>query len=267
MPTSAVLIGSRPSIPTTTISVTANAVAENLVFAGGDYYLHHNTGSLSLLTAFVALLNGHSQLVGTASVVTRSRRVLTTNAIAFSVTSWGADTTLRDLLGYTGVLGSATDQLATNISPLLWSPRKIESSSARMGADGVLRKDTYAGRSAPGVVTATENNTWHENALTWRYVHVDRIEQVPDVPGTFAYWWDEVLSRFRRFYVARSVEDDTSDTTTAMDLTTSRIPAVGRAYIYQHDGPMVRPHNRTIENLELYGTVEIPVETALEYGA
>ncbi len=97
-------------------------------------------------------------------------------------------------------------------------------------------------------------------------MHVDRIEQVPDVGGTWATWWSHVASRFRRFYCAREVIEDASDTSTPMSFS-SRIPATGRAYIMKHDGPMRRAHNRTIDNLELYGTVDLEVETALEYAA
>lgn len=262
--TTSVLVGSRPSIPATALNVVANAVGEVLPFLGGDYYLDHPTGALSLLTQMVAVLNGHTQLLGTGAVITRSRRVLLTNATAFSV-DWGSNTTLRDLLGFSSNLASATSHLAPLVSPLLWAAGKPESSSARMGADGVLVKDTYAGRSGPGVVVATANNEWRENTFTWGYVHVDRIEQVPDVGGTWATWWSQVGSRFARFWLARNVLEDSADDATAMSLST-KLPAAG-AYIMKHDGPLRRAHDRTIPNLELYGTVALEVETALEYGA
>lgn len=264
MPTTSVLIGSHPAIPATTITVTANAVTEVLNFAGGPFYLYHPTGSLSLLTAVVALINGHSELLGTGVVIARSGLVRLTNATAFSIDAWGADTTLRDVLGFSGASSSATAHVADGHSPLYWSPGKQESSSARMGSDGTLVKDTYAARSAPGQIVSTTNNRWHRNRFTWGYVHIDRIERVPDQPGTWAYWWDYVGSRSRRFWLARGVTEDSADDTTAMSLST-KLPSTG-AYVMAQDGPMEYVHNREIERLELYSPVELPVETALEYG-
>lgn len=264
MPTSSVLVGSAP-IPTTTLTVVANASSEDLVFAGGNYYLDHHTGSLSLLTALVTLLNTHTQLVGTAAICTGSLRTLISNAAAFSVT-WGSDTTLRDLLGYTASLSSGTSHLASLVSPLLWAAGKPESSSARQGSDGILVKDTFAARSAPGVVVATQNNEWKENLFAWRYVAVDLVETVPHSNGTWAVFWDRVLSRYRRFWVSRGRAWDTTNTTTSIALTSSYIPSSG-AYIKQNDGQERRLHQREISTLELYCPIDLAVETALEYGA
>lgn len=265
MPTTSVLVGSHPAIPATSITVTANAVTEVLAFAGGAYYLSHPTGSLSLLTAVVALLNTHSELLGTAAVVARSGRVRLTNAVAFSVDSWGADTTLRDLLGFSAALASGTAHVAPGHSPLYWSPGKTETPRARLGADGILVRDTYAARSAPGVVVATANNEWFENGFTWPFVAIDRYERVPDVPGTWAYFWAYVVSRYRRFWIAREVTEDAADDTTPMALT-AKIPSAA-AYMWPEQGPVRRDHQREIPRLELYGRVDLAVETALEYGA
>lgn len=266
MPVSSVLVGSRPAIPTTTLTVVANAVSEGLVFNTGDYYYDHATGALSLLSAVATLINTHSQLVGTSAICTRSLRTSLSNATAFSV-NWGSDTTLRNLLGYSANLVSATSHVAPLVSPLLWAAGRPESSSALMASDGITVKDTHAGRSAPGVVVATTNNEWKENTLSWRNVLVDQIERVPDVGGTYNSFWGSVLSHHRRFWVSRGRTWDTSDTTTSIALTSSRIPAVGRAYILKHDGQMKREHERVIAFYEIYCHVEFPVETALEYGA
>lgn len=260
-----VLIGSYPAIPATTLGVTANAVATDLDWVSASLYLSHPTGSLSILTVLAALIDTHAQLVGTAIVVTRSRRVLITNATAFALT-WGSDTTLRDLLGYTANLASGTSHLATNVSPLLWAPGKNEFGiGGRMGTSGIPVHDTYAGRSAPGVVVATRNNQWFENRLAWRYVNVDRVEATTATNGTWAVWWDYVASRYRRFWVCRDVTEDSADTTTAMSLST-KLPTSG-AYIVRHEGQVRRDYTRTIERLELFNDVEIEMETALEYGA
>lgn len=263
MATTSVLIGSRPSIPTLQVTVTVGATQEDLEFVGGDYYLSHGSGSLSLLQAVVSMLNMHSLLVGSAAFLTRSGRVRLTNASAFSIDAWGSSTILRDLLGFTAALVSSTAHVAPQLSPLYWAPGKTESPRARVGSDGTPALDTYAARSAPGRVVATTNNQWSTNALLWRYVKVDRYEQVPAANGTYATFWDEVLQPRRRFYVARNVVEDPADTTTAMSLS-SRIPAT-LPYIWRAEGPDEREHRREIDMLETYGRVDFEVETAGEY--
>mgnify|MGYP003557859271 FL=1 len=263
--TTSVLVGSRPAVPATTVTVVANAVSTGLPFVSDDYYLDHPTAGLSLRAAMVTLLDAHAQLASTTVIVTRSLKIRMSNSTAFSV-DWGSDTTLRDLFGYTGNLASATSHLAPNVSPLLWAAGRPWSYCAGLdGGNGLLTKDTYAGRSGPGQVVATEHNTWYENEFRWRYVNVSRMETVPTATnGTYAVVWDQVLSRFRRFWLARNRTEDASDDTTNIHLTGSYLPSAG-AYMLRGDGPQQLPHNRTIENLELYGDVTLPVETAAEY--
>lgn len=263
MPTTSVLIGSYPSIPETSVQVTANASQEELTWVVSTRYLAHGTSSLSLVTGVAALFNTHTQLANTTCTVTRSGRVRIFNSTSFTIDSWGSDTTLRDMLGFTGTAGSATTQVASGLSPLYWAAGKTESPMARLGADGVPVHDTFAARSAPGRVVATTNNSWHRNAFTWRYVDVSRFETVPSTNGTWAMFWDQVVRYRRRFYLARNVTEDSSDTTTVMTLT-NRIPT-SLPYIWRNDGPDEREHRREIANLELYGHVELEVETATEY--
>lgn len=264
MATTSVLIGSRPSIPTTTLVVTANAVAENLVFTGGDFYLYHPTGALSLLTEVAALLNTHSELVGCSAVITRSGRVRLACATAFALT-WGSDLTLRNLLGYAAGLASSTAHVAPATSPLYWSPGRTESSRAPLGSDGLIKRDTQAGRSGPGIVVATTNNSWRVNDFHWRYVGISRLWQNPAANGTWETWWGEVGAHYRRFWLARNVTEDLADTTTAMTLST-KLPSSG-AYIWRHGEEVEQQHQREVEYLDAYGRVDLPVETALEYGA
>lgn len=261
--TSSVLVGSYPSIPATSVTVTANAVQEVLAFSSTTRYLYHGTGSLSLLTAWTTLLDSHSELAGTAATVVRSGKTRTTSAVAFSIDSWGSDTTLRDLLGFTGTATSATTQTSNGASPLFWAPGRTESTTAYLGSDGNPIHDTFAGRSAPGIVVATRNNSWKDNSLRWGYVLIERFVQIPDIPGTYAYFWDTVLSRYRRFYVARTETVDSTDDSTALSFAT-RIPA-SLPYVMRHDGVMRLDLDRAVAYYERYANVEIPVETALEY--
>lgn len=268
MPTSSVLIGSHPAIPATTLGITANAVPENLswsAMAGG--YLYHPTAGLSIVTALETLLNTHSELSDVQVFITESGYVRITSSVAFALTGWGSDTTLRDLLGATTTLSSGAAHLMPSRSPLIWVPGKPDSSEARMGSDGILVKDTYAGRSAPGQVVATTNNTWRRNRFWWGYLNVDQVETVPDANGTWAVWWDQVASRYRRFNLYRDVAVDLTDDITEMDLTGTRLPSENTYIKLAEDGPLQRGHDRQIERLELYCRVELSVETATEYGA
>lgn len=267
MPTlTSVLIGSRPSVPATSVTVTADASTEVLSFPGGDFYLDHGTGSLSLLAAVATMFNTHSNLLGTGAVITRSGKTRLTNAMDFSVDSWGADTTLRDLLGFTAALLGMTVHVSPNHSPLYWSPGKPESTTGLQGSDGLLTKDTRAARSGPGVVVATTNNEWFRNAIRWRFVKVARMQTIPTTNGTWLTFWDEVISRYRRFFVARNVLEDPADDVTAISVST-RIPSTSvGAYILKQDGELVQEHQREIASLEAFNTVQLPVETAREYG-
>jgi hypothetical protein len=260
-----VLIGSQPAVPTTSITVVAGASSEVLVFPSGDYYLDHTTGALSLLARFVATLNLHTMLLGSAAVITRSGKQLLTNATAFAIDSWGADTTLRDLLGFKAALLSSTAHVSPEASSLYWSPGKPESTTGLQGSDGLLVTDTRASRSAPGRVVATRNNTWDQNTLSWRFVKVDRVQTVPATNGTWRVFWEDTASLFRRFYVARNVQEDPADDVTAISVST-RIPA-SVPYILFDDGPLIQQHRREFGKLELFNRIEIPVQTALEYGA
>lgn len=267
MPTStSVLIGSRPSVPATTVRVTANATTEDLAFPAGDYYLDHATALLSLMSAFATMLDTHTQLAGSTAFTTRSLKTRLANATDFSIDNWDlgvSNFVLRDLLGFTGNLAAATVHVSPDSSPLLWSPGKPVSTSGRLGADGLLVKDTRARRSAPGQVVATTNNQWFENELSWRFIVVDRMQTVPDTNNTWFTWWDTVGSRFRRFFVVRGALEDLTDDVTALDIT-SRIP-LSVPYIWFEDGAIRQSHVREIARLEKFGRVTIPVETAAEY--
>lgn len=265
MPVSSVLMGSRPAIGATTIGVTANAVAENLSWAEMDGYVYHPTGALSVVTVLQTLLNTHSQLADVLVFITQSGRIRMTSSVAFAITSWGSDTTLRDFLGEGGTLTSSTAHVLDTVSPYIWIPGKRDSSMARLESNGVLVTDTHAGRSAPGRVVATRNNTWRRNAFSWQYVDVSRVETVPDSNGTWAVWWRDVGSLYRRFNVYRDVTYDDAETTVAMSFGGTRLPTSDTYIMRAEDGAIERPHDRQIQYLERYCSVDLQVETAAEY--
>ncbi len=262
MPTVDVCIGSR-YIPATTVNVVANAVGTGLAFPAGYYYLTHGTASLSLLDAFVTMLETHAEITTGTAIITRSGRTRIAADLSTQITSWGSDTTLRDALGFAGTLALAAAHVTTTPSPMFWSPGKTVSTEARLGSDGIRVKDTMANRSAPGSVVATTNNEWRENVLRWRFILADRYEQVPAANNTYDVFWNQVLEPRRRFYVGLGVTEDTADTTTDMAIST-RIPAA-LPYVWRNEDQSRRDHQREIETIEVYGRAEIPVETASEY--
>ena len=91
------------------------------------------------------------------------------------------------------------------------------------------------------------------------------MQTVPSTNGTYFVFWDDVLSNYRRFFVAREVIEDLADSVTAISVAT-RIPSTSSgAYIFREDGPIVQVHRREVRTLELFNNVELPVETAVEY--
>lgn len=96
--------------------------ADGTVAISGDYYLWHDTDSISLVDKLVAQMTA-AGCAGAAGILTRDRKVKISANAAFAI-SWSTDTGLRDLLGFTGNLSGASTYTATNTSPLLWSPQK-----------------------------------------------------------------------------------------------------------------------------------------------
>lgn len=268
MPTTDLLIGSYPSLPSQTMSVTANAVTEAVVLPSSSYYLYDGVSSFGLLYRLAANLVGHSELGGGVTCTIQQDlhvRIASSDATTFTLT-WPVDGVLRDLLGFSGNLTpAAASHVAPNVSPLLWSAGRPAIYGARLGTDGVPVHDTAIGQSAPGIVTATSHNSYRRNTLGWRYVRNSRVWTTSEAGGEFFAFFHEILRQVRRFKVYRNVVEDLSSTT---DITLgSPLPSSG-AYVYAPPGrPVEMPWDREFPFVETLHPISIAVVTSPEYAS
>lgn len=264
--TSDICIGSSPNLPAQTMSVTANAVTEDVVLPARSYYLDDGVSAFGLVYRLGANLTGHSELLGGVTcVVQRDLRVRIESdaAVAFTLT-WPTDGVLRDLLGFTGNLTpAATSHTATSISPLIWSAGRTASYRARLGTDGVPVHDTMVGQSAPGTVRATSYNSYRTNTVTWRYVSNARVWTTDEEGGEFYAFWDQCLRRLAHFKIYRGTVED-SASTTAITLGTV-LPSSGAYVLAPQERVGEMPWDREFKLVESSHPIELPVVTTPEY--
>lgn len=263
--TTAWLMGSEPDVPATTISVTCNAVTEDLAIPAGDYYLWDSTAANSALDMLSDVLETHSEIgIGDISpVLGRDRIPRFTGPLAFSIDSW-SDLTFRDILGFTGTEAFAsTTQAAAGFSRYLWSPGRCEIPDAPLGSQGLPYKDTAKGMSGDGVVVATTNNTGRKNRFQFRLVQSARVMTSAESNGEYVAFWDAVVSRYFRWKLYREVtEEDTAVDTTSANLLGE---VLGPYKLLQRDGLDEFAYSRSLSRVELFSPVEIPCLLVSEY--
>lgn len=265
-------IGSYPTLPAQTMSVTANAVTADVVLASRSYYLYDTTAygaDWSLIDRLESAIATHAELVGqnVTVVLQRDLRVRIDADINFTLT-WPVDGVLRDLLGFTGNLSPAADShTAPDISPLIWSAGRTASYRARLDTSGTPVHDTAVGQAATGVVTATRHNTLRSNAAIWRYVANSRIWTTDEENGEFFVFWQEVLSRARRFKIWRNTTEDSASTTAITLGTALPLSATATAYVHIPPQPVEFPYGREFGFHEYLHPVTIECMTSPEYTA
>lgn len=261
--TTDLLVGSYPSLPSQTMSVTSSATTEAVVIAAGSRYLYDGGSALDLLLALATAINSHSVVSGCTVVIQRDLRVRIGANQNFTLT-WPADGVLRGLLGFTGNLSPVANTFtATNISPLLWSAGRPAICEARLGTDGIPVHDTAIGQAAPGIVRATSHNSYRRNTLSWRYVQNARVWTTSEAGGEFFTFFREVLRQVRRFKVHRNVTEDLASTT-AITLG-SPLPSTG-AYVYAPPSrPVEMPWGREFPTVESLHPITCPVVQSPEY--
>lgn len=207
MPTTAWIIGSIADLPAN--DVTFNASAQ--VVATGDYYLYDATNALSLLYQVQQAMTA-AGVADAAVVLTKARKVKLSSSGAFSVT-WD-DTQLRDLLGFTGNLAAATSHVATNVSPLLWSPARTEDTPmAPLGTHGHEVFGTFVTVSSlDGTTEATQHGSRTFNRFQFKHVNTERVWTTSEANGEYRVWWENVGSRMARWKLYREVAEDTAST-------------------------------------------------------
>lgn len=264
MPTD-VLIGSYPSLPAQTLTIsTAGPIAEDHDVAAGDYYLYDDGSSFDLLAAIATAINAHSIVTGATVEILDNLLVRIASATSFALT-WPTDGVLRDLLGFTGNLTTATSHTATNISPLLWSPGKRASTAARFGADGTPVVDAAWAQAGPGRVYATSHNEYRKQTLSWRYLLNARVWTTSEENGEFIAFWRNVLIKARPFKVWRNLTEGSGSSWDIADDGDGVLPSTG-AYVYQPGGrPSEMPWAREFRLSETLHPIDIPCSTTPEF--
>lgn len=215
------LIGSYPSFPAQSISVVDDvAAAEAQSVATGNYYLIHPTAALSLADQVKAAVNAHSNISDCDVEIMESGkiRLWRTGASNFGIT-W-TNTTVRDVLGYTGNLTGASSYVASK-SAYWWSAgenRKASPTMSPLGIVGKVSTDAVVGTAGDATMVVTENNTYRTNGYFWRYVPIARIWTTSETGGEYFAFHDAVIRKGRQFYLWPDIAEDSTDDATAVTL-------------------------------------------------
>ena len=240
---------------------TANGFACSL--PAGSYYLRHSTGLLSLVDRFNSVIENAIGGAG-AGTVRRSRQVHLDMSPATTVV-WGSATQLRDLLGYTGNLGSATSHLAPNVSPLLWSPGYPGTPTKDIrGSDGYLVPQQVISGSDDG----TEEFTYHfgeetHQDLEWTHLDPSRLKRTGTTAaqgGTFYQYHRQSGMIGRRLVYYQDIVEDDTDSTTDVTWTTQRGP-----YVLRREARSGDWYRRNVPNAEVSSPLSLPLKMLSEY--
>ena len=201
-------IGSR-EMSTQGFKINGNAVS----VPAGTYYLTDPTAALSLLEQMI-LAMGVGLLFAPTAVLLSSGKVRLTAAGAFTV-AWGTSTALRDILGFTGDLASATSHTATLKSPLFWSPGKPALFALTpLGVTGQPRYILSQSISAySGRAESTSHGERSYQCFTFEKVDAERMSTPDALGGEYGVWFAAVAARSARFKMYRDAVEDPASTT------------------------------------------------------
>lgn len=245
------LIGSIEDSAAMTVTIAGSA----RTIAAGDYYLHGPTSGLSLLTAFETQMTGAG--VGSAAAyLTKAGKVRLTGSGTFTIT-W-TNTTLRDLLGFTGNLSGASSYVAPNYSKLWWSAGYDGNPDTPYGVEAMVMPDTAITTSRDGSATLfTTNNSQQHNAWSWDVVPISKVWTTAEAGGEYKAWWDTVGRAGKRFYLWPDVDEDSGSTT--------QVTLAGPLGPYKLRRIDPTWYNRQIPNVDQLSEIAIDVIVVSEY--
>jgi hypothetical protein len=236
----------------------------NVPTAAGAYYLRSANAALSL----VDYIQGRIQTeVATATLfITEGRRVRLLPQVGDPVAiDWLANTTLRDLLGFTGNLASSdAPRTATNCSPLLWSPGWIATPATLLGTAGHIITDQTRHVSADGTrALVSTYYTQVQQELAWTHILAERlrVDAATNGGGTFHELYEQVLKLGKscRWYVEQNEVDGSTTAITWDDSSTNSFGP----YVLREANP--RWYQRVVEYADLYGSLALPLMQVTEY--
>ena len=248
------VIGSQEDVPDQTITVNATPY----VLSGSSWYLHDSNDSLNWMAQLEGILDNE---VANASVrLSENRHVRITADDAFAII-WSDSTETRDAMGFNASVGSTTDIVATNISPLFWSPSWPERPATPDDIDGWTVKDTVT-TSSPSGQTVRTTQHWESTLqeFDWAQVPIDRIWTVtPGLGGEYRRFFDDVLEPGVRFKLYSDVLESASSTTDAVlgdALGPYKLRGGRRNYAW---------YNRAIPNADQNTNIKIRCQVTDEY--
>lgn len=247
------------TIPAQTITVNATPV----VIPAGTYYLRHSSASRSLLDVVAAAILA-ATAIATTITIRRSRQVHILFGGAASVT-WGAGTQVRDLLGFTANLGAGVTHLATNISPLLWSPGYIATPPNDIrGSDGYVVPHQAISTSDDGQQSYTYHfgEETHQD-LEWSHIDPPRLKTAGTTAaqgGTYNQFHLQCAMLGRRFLYHQDIVEDDTDAATDVSYSTGRGP-----YMLRPEARSGRWYRRNVQNAEISSSLALPLHMLAEY--
>lgn len=254
---SSLLIGSHTSFPSQDVTISGST--ETITASLTGMYIYHGTTALSLLDQMIAKMAA-AGVTGASAALTKAGKVKLSGSITFTV-SWD-DTTLRDMLGFTGNLSGASSYTADNISKYIWFPGRghtpEESPIAVGGAVNYMRNQTIAPDGSQ--VTFVHGSTYTTETLKFDVVPKDYFETENASGGEFTEFWKTVLVQGARF---QHYEYQTFDSTSSDTFTPS--PALG-PYVLR-GAQSVRPFSRNTgaPRVDKYYDLSIPMLKVAEY--
>lgn len=206
MATTSLLIGSRTNWTAQTMTAPALTVSAS---TGDALYLDHATAALSIF----AQMEADADV--TSVELLQNGKVKITLASSGALT-WGSATTLRDLLGFTGDKTAATEHTSDTISPLVWFPmRQEEPQASILGVSGAARVLRDVAQMRDGTQVSVRFGSNRMNVFRWRWVPMAKFWTTSETNGEWYQFWEDVLSRGRRFQLYRGVTMDDSSSSVA----------------------------------------------------
>lgn len=232
------------------IDVTIDASAEQI--AAGTYFLRSATAAESLLAQVVTAMTAAGVADPTA-VINQAGYVVLGSSGTFTVT-W-TDSTLRDVLGFTGNLSGASSYTADYQSELWWSPGYVATRPVVNGKKGYDANDTRTHYSRDGTQQVTVSHhtrvfdemrfdaVWHTRV--WYSDSDSDVEK----GGTYLRFRDRVWVFNRSFDIYLEVTENSSSST-AVTWPTA-LGRYKRRELPSSHPPRKSPNMQTLWNLEI----------------
>jgi len=226
-----------------------------------DRYLHDDTDALSFLWQLARGIDDQIGSPGTTTItLQRNRRIRidVPSSVGLFTITWGANTDVRDALGFTGNLSGDRTYTATGISNRLWCPGLTEISDARLGRQGTPHYDTQVGGGGSFVKPVmTTHNYRIKNSLEWRNVintaAASRVWSTEIGGEYYAFWRDVMVTGGQWTHYRATDNDESSIVNVGLSSANRRGP-----YVWiPRSGAVQFDYNRSISNVEARSDVKI----------